>query len=56
MLEVVVRISLFSRELAMNKRFIARGAAAFEMANATARKLPNCISPELLEPRSNVAL
>jgi hypothetical protein len=57
LLKVVVRISLFSRELAMNKLFlIVRVAAAFEMANATARKLPNCISPELPEPTSNVAL
>jgi len=50
-------MSLFSRELAMHKLLmIARFAAAFEMANATARKLPTCIRPELQEPRSNVAL
>ncbi|WP_256441732.1 hypothetical protein [Bradyrhizobium sp. sGM-13] len=41
----------------MNKLFlIARVAAAFEMANAMARKLPICIRPELPEPKSNVAL
>jgi len=41
----------------MNKLFlIARVAAAFKLANVPARKLPNCISPELPEPKSNVAL
>jgi hypothetical protein len=57
LLKVVVRISLFSRELAMHKLLmIARVAAAFEMANAATKKLPTCIRPELPEPRSNVAL
>lgn len=57
LLEVVVRLSLFSRELAMNKLFlIAQVAAAFEMANAAAGKLPSCISPELSGPRRSVAL
>jgi hypothetical protein len=41
----------------MNKLFlIARVVATFEMANATARKLPGCIRPELPKPKSNVAL
>jgi hypothetical protein len=58
LLKVVVRISLFSREIAMNKLFlIARVAAALKMANATARKLPTCIRPELPpESKSIVAL
>ena len=50
--KVVVRISLFSREIAMNKPFLIAGdAAALEMANATAGKLPACVCPELARNR-----
>jgi hypothetical protein len=41
----------------MHKLFlIARLAFAFELANATGRKLPAWIRPELLGPKSHVAL